>query len=266
MFQEFGSYAFIMGIISGYPMGAKIINNFRKNNVCTKEEGERMLAFTNNSGPLFIIGTVGITLFGNTLIGILLFVTHLLACITVGILFRFWKKNTPPTNYSTKKSSAPTMQATFSNLGTILSKSILSSIQTIVMIGGFVVLFSVILSILQNSKLLSLASSAVFPFFKLFGITNETFALGFISGIIELTNGVNLIASIPCKTISINIILAAFLLGFGGISILLQVFSITSQSDVSIKPYLIGKLLQGLFAALYTYILISGFPIFNLNL
>lgn len=51
-------FAFLMGIISGYPVGAKIITDFRKQNICTKEEAERMLAFCNNSGPLFIIATV----------------------------------------------------------------------------------------------------------------------------------------------------------------------------------------------------------------
>ena len=84
-----GSFAFIMGIISGYPIGAKIACNFRESNICSKEECERLLSFTNNSGPLFIIGTVGILMFGNTSIGILLFITHILACLTVGILFRF---------------------------------------------------------------------------------------------------------------------------------------------------------------------------------
>ena len=52
------AYAFIMGLISGYPVGAKIVTDLRKANLCSKDEGERMLCFTNNSGPLFIIGTV----------------------------------------------------------------------------------------------------------------------------------------------------------------------------------------------------------------
>ena len=53
-----GAFCFIMGLISGYPMGAKIASRFRKENICTKQECERLLSFTNNSGPLFIIGTV----------------------------------------------------------------------------------------------------------------------------------------------------------------------------------------------------------------
>ena len=44
-----GSFAFIMGIISGYPIGAKIACNFRQNNVLSKLECERLLSFTNNS-------------------------------------------------------------------------------------------------------------------------------------------------------------------------------------------------------------------------
>ena len=56
-----GSFALIMGIISGYPTGAKIAANFRLNNICSKEECERLLSFTNNSGPLFILGTVRCT-------------------------------------------------------------------------------------------------------------------------------------------------------------------------------------------------------------
>ncbi len=85
-------FAFIMGIISGYPMGAKIACDFRENNICSKEECERLLSFTNNSGPLFIVGTVGILMYGNTAIGLLLFITHILACLTVGFFYLYFGK------------------------------------------------------------------------------------------------------------------------------------------------------------------------------
>ena len=118
-----GAFAFIMGIISGYPIGAKIATNFRKENICTKEECERLLSFTNNSGPLFIIGSVGILLYRNTMIGILLFMTHLLASLSVGIIFRFWKKAKDCDSHpSTSKTYANTKTpASFSNLGEILN-------------------------------------------------------------------------------------------------------------------------------------------------
>ena len=63
-----------------------------------------------------------------------------------------------------------------------------------------------------------------------------------------------------------KIIFTAFLLGFGGISVLLQVLSITSKTDLSIKPYLYGKLLHGILAAFYTYIFINVLPFFNFDL
>ena len=68
-----------------------IVSSFKSQGICTNEEAERLIAFTNNSGPLFIIGTVGIGLFKDTNTGILLFITHILACLTVGFLFRWWK-------------------------------------------------------------------------------------------------------------------------------------------------------------------------------
>ena len=262
-----GAFAFIMGIISGYPVGAKIACNFRQNNICTKEECERLLSFTNNSGPLFIIGTLGILMFKNTTIGILLFITHILACITVGIIFRFWKSKKTSPDFSTKTSSHSTKQKTvnFSNLGEVLAESITSATSTILLIGGFVVIFSSIISILKSSGILNLFASCIAPLFNFLNI-DTAFSSPLISGFLEITNGINTISNIACKKLSINIIFTAFLLGFGGISVLLQVLSITSKTDLSIKPYLYGKLLHGLFAAFYTYIFINIFPFLNFDL
>ena len=266
-----GAFAFIIGMISGYPVGAKIVTKLRQDGICTKSEGERMLSFTNNSGPLFIIGTVGVTLFGNSTIGFLLLITHILACITVGILLgiidRFNKKEQENIN-NIKVSNTVTnnkLSCSFSNLGEILGKSINNAISTVLMIGGFIVLFSVILSILQNSHIIDIFCNFVSMIFKYLNI-DTSLANGFVTGIVELTNGVKLTCTLNTKLISPNIILCAFLLGFGGFSILLQVLSITSKSDLSIKPYIIGKLMQGLFAAFYTYIAIKKIPFLNFDL
>lgn len=259
-----GAYAFVMGIISGYPVGAKIVTKFLNDGLCTKAEAERLLAFTNNSGPLFILGTVGISMFGNTEIGLLLFITHLISCVLVGFVFRFWKyKDKEKISSSYKITSSNSV--CFSNLGEILSSSIMNSVHTIVIIGGFVILFSVIISILNHCKFFEMMTLLLTPLFRTLNIS-PSFIQAIFSGLIELTNGVNLICTIPEKAISTNIIFTAFLLGFGGISILLQVFSIISKSEISIKPYFIGKLLQGIFAAILTYTLIHIFPFFNFDL
>lgn len=265
MYHGEGAFPFIMGIISGYPMGAKIVSNFKKHGICTNVEAERMLAFTNNSGPLFIIGTVGVGLFKDTTTGVLLFITHILACLTVGFLFRWWKfsKKRNKKDIENSISYIPSISAT--NLGEILASSIINAVNTIFLIGGFIVLFSVIISILNASKILNLASDFISPITNFFGIP-DSYSKGILTGILELTNGVSIVSVIPNKEISTGIIICAFLLGFGGISIALQILSIISKEKISIKPYLIGKLLQGSFAALYTYIILKNFAFLNLNL
>jgi len=259
------AFAFLMGLISGYPVGAKIVSNFTEDGIVTKEEAERMLAFTNNSGPLFIIGTVGITLFGSAEIGFLLFITHVLSCITVGIVLRFFSKNYKNEKKLNVHNSVEGKNVSLSSLGEILGKSITNSISTILLIGGFVVIFSVIISILNESGLLETVSRFLTPILSLLNFPCE-FIKPILSGIVELTNGVSLVANVPIKVISTNIILCAFLLGFGGISVLLQVFSIISKSGLSIKTYIYGKLLQGIFASIYTFLALQFLPFFQFNL
>ena len=89
---------------------------------------------------------------------------------------------------------------------------------------------------------------------------------GIISGILELTNGVQAVSLVNTRLLSVSLVICSFLLGFGGISVLLQVLSITSKFSISIKPYIIGKLLQGCFAALYTYLFLQNSLLFNLDL
>ena len=270
-----GGFAFVMGLISGYPVGAKVVSDFRQDGLVTKDEGERMLAFTNNSGPLFILSSVGISLFGDTTTGLLLLCTHVLACITVGIILgKFSKKSDEEyrrnlNRYDRKKSSnlssSKSQNVTFKNLGEVLGNSINNSISTILMIGGFVVIFSVIISILNQTHALDFLSKFFNPILAFLGF-DLNFAKPLLSGILELTNGVNLISSIHIKAISQNIVLCAFLLGFGGFSVLLQVFSIVAKTDLSMKKYLIGKFMQGILAAIYTFLALKFIPFINLDI
>ena len=141
----------------------------------------------------------------------------------------------------------------------------MNSVNTIVMIGGFVILFSVIISILNNSGLLDIICKIFYPIFNMLNIDTR-FINPIISGLIELTNGLNILANINTKSFSILITFSRFILGFGGISVALQVLSITSKTDISISAYIIGKLLQGTIAAILTYAIVHIFPIFNLDL
>lgn len=248
-----GSFALIMGIISGYPVGAKIVCNLKSQGICTVEECERLLAFTNNSGPLFIIGTVGVSLFSSNTIGFKLFFVHLMSCLLVGFLFRWWKyKPNKCVSFGKRTSSSTINYINFNNLGYVLSKSIQSAIHSVVIIGGFVVLFSVVVSMLNSSKILDIFCIFINPFLNLLKIPTN-YSQGIITGIIEVTNGVKLSA---IDTSPISVIICSFLLGFGGVSVLLQVLSITSEAQISIKPYILGKFLQAFFSAIIMYLLL----------
>jgi len=244
------SIAIILGIISGYPVGAKVVCNLKEKKIISKVEAERLISFTNNSGPLFILGTVGISLFGNKKIGIILLVSHILAALTVGYIFKFWKKDKLQVDLI-KKTESSNKLVKVSELGEIIGDSIKNSISTILAIGGFIVLFSVIISILKNSGLIDICQIILLNL----GIP-ENISFGVISGIVELTNGINHISTLCEEFPTLSVLITSFILGFGGISVLLQVFSIISKEHISIKPYLYGKLLHGIISVVYTFMLI----------
>lgn len=163
-----GAFALVLGIISGYPVGAKTVANLKESGTCSAVEAERLIAFTNNSGPLFIIGTIGLGIFFDAKIGFLLLFTHILAALTVGFIFRFWKRNSKL--YIKKEKTnlySSNNNISFYNLGEVLYKCIFNSIISVVMIGGFIVLFSVIVSMLSNSKVLYILSSLLSPIFSI---------------------------------------------------------------------------------------------------
>ena len=149
-------------------------------------------------------------------------------------------------------------------LGGILGDSIKNAISTILIIGGFVVIFSIIISILNNSYILDMLSKFISPVLTDFGINFE-FTKPILAGIIELTNGLKLVSETAIVNYNLSIIISAFLLGFGGISILLQVSSIVAKTDLSIKKYVIGKFLQGIFASIYVFLIINFFPNINVQ-
>ncbi len=115
-------------------------------------------------------------------------------------------------------------------------------------------MFSVIISIFNTSGIFNFLANIL----STLGLS-KNLTIGFFSGILELTNGINNLSIIGTKNIFEILVICSFLLGFGGLSVAMQVYSCISKSDLSIKPYLIGKLLHGLLASLYTAIFLIIF-------
>ena len=83
-----GATALLLGLTGGYPMGAAYLRELEKRGAVRPEEGGRLLRFCNNSGPAFLVGALGIGVFGSRRAGFLLWLSHALAAVTAGLLFR----------------------------------------------------------------------------------------------------------------------------------------------------------------------------------
>ncbi|NLN40965.1 MAG: sporulation integral membrane protein YlbJ [Clostridiales bacterium] len=256
------SFVWVMSMASGYPMGAKLVASLYEEGSITKIEGQRMLAFCNTSGPLFMIGAVGIGMLGRPKAGKIIAFSHYASAFILGLLFRFYgRQKTNDRIYSAK----PRIKAAFrellmgrskssKSLGMILGDSVKKSMESQVLIGGFIILFSVIINLLipeQTANSPSLSSSNwVFTFPRDWQLIKP---LG--AGILEITTGCQLLGDSIVDYKS-KLIAASFIIGWGGFSIHSQAISLLANTDLSIGLYLFSKFLHGLFAAGITYIYI----------
>ncbi len=81
------SMCLVTGLLGGYPCGARAAAQCAENGLMTKDAAERALAFCNNSGPLFIIGTAGVAIYGSAKIGAELYVCHVLGALAAAAVF-----------------------------------------------------------------------------------------------------------------------------------------------------------------------------------
>jgi sporulation integral membrane protein YlbJ len=241
------SAALVLGFISGYPVGARTVLSLYSRGDCTKDEAERLLAYCNNSGPAFIFGVVGAAVFTDNTIGIMLYVVHFLTSILIGLVLGFSSK--------TKTSAKPIK----SNIKYIsFTDSFVSSVKggffSCLSICGFVIFFTVFIKLLTLSGIIPFIARQLF-FIGVDGATAEKL----ITGVIEMTSGVWSLsgeASSLCKSAA----MAAFMLGWAGISVHCQVLSFLSGSGLSAKKYIIGRFAHGILSALIVYLIFIVFP------
>lgn len=191
-------------------------------------------------------------------IGLLFFITHFLASITVGILFKNYKKSKSTSSIIPQVSIKSNRHETLKlkNLGKVMGIAIQNSTATLLMILGYMVFFAVLSNILTNTGIENFFNRIITYILDALNVSNEL-SNGIFCGILEITNGLNKISSFSDISYIEKLPIAAFVLGFGGFSVHMQVASIISDSDLSLKPYLLGKLLQGFFSSIYTFLLMK---------
>lgn len=241
-----GIFPFAMSIMSGYPVGAKLTSNLREERSITRTIGNRLISFSSTSGPLFILGTVAIGMLALPDLGLLFLLPHYLGAITLGLIFRFYRikdKDQDFRQYENKiKEKKP--------IGFLMTKCIKDSMDSMLIIGGFVIIYSVIIDLLLVSSIFNSLITNVSLITKI----DINILKGLTAGIIELTNGCQIVSSLDISLIS-KLLIINFLIGWGGFSIHSQAISFISSTDLSVKIYLFSKFLHGLLASAYTYIM-----------
>jgi len=254
-----GGFVWAMGLASGNPAGAKFTARLRQEGQLSQIEAERLVSFTNSSNPLFIFGAVSVGFFKNPQLGFLLALAHYLGNICVGLVMRFYGKETP--DHSAGKKKKFQLRAALSALhqtrmkdkrpiGRLLGDAVNSSIQTLLMVGGFIILFSVINRLLDQLHIIAALAKIVEIILAALHFP-EMLSSPFISGLFEITLGSQLTSQVEDATLLQKVMITSFILAFAGFSVQAQVASILAETDIRFKPFFIARILQGVFASLF---------------
>ena len=209
---------FLLGILSGYPIGAQIIASTYETGNLKKEDAQRMLGFCNNAGPSFIFGIVG-PLFHSLFAPVLLWLIQILSALVTGALLPGCRSNKIITKQQTSISMTAALERSVKAMGLIC---------------GWVIIFRIIVGFIEMKLSVQLP---------------KTFSVLFV-GILELTNGSFALYSID--NMGLRFILVSLFLSIGGLCVALQTAS--AVKSLGIKTYLLAKSLQGIISLCFAYI------------
>ena len=212
-------YVFLMSIISGYPVGAKMTSDLYATGKITRSEALRMTSFCSTSGPMFIVGAVGAMMFGSARLGYIILISHIVGAFINGLLYRKLKVE----EFSSEIKPTQSKQE--------LSSIVIDSALSVISVGTIIAIFFVIITSL--SPILSLLPSFISaPFAGLIEITR---------GCIELSKAFNPFAAT---------IIATFIISFGGLSTMLQSLTMLDKIKMPIWLFLLQKLTHAILATI----------------
>lgn len=210
---------FLIGLLGGYPIGAKCICDCVKENRLSANDGRRMLCFCSNAGPSFIFG-LGISFFGSIRVCLQIWLCQILSAILLAMLIPGNQSN--PSKVFTSKTIT-------------VSMALRSAIESMVMVCGWVILFRVLLCV-ADKWILDYVSD----------LTKIV-----VYGILEMANGCCSLQNIgPEKW---KFVLFSTFLGFGGLCVCMQTRSIAENAGVDSSRYLPTKILHGLLAGIFAF-------------
>lgn len=222
--QGDGAFAILAGFLCGYPMGAKVTADLVCSGCISKQEGQYLLSFCNNVSPMFIISYVVLQNLGDMQLVIPTTMILIGGPFLCSILFRHFHKPGTPISQSSHK------EITFSFA--MLDSSIMDSFVTVTKIGGYIIFFSVFVSIL---KLL--------------------FHENILLSTLEITGGIPMLMNTFNSYFDAYVPVLA-LTSFGGFCSIMQTQSMIQKASLHIVPYIIEKLITALVTSLFAYLFV----------
>lgn len=223
-----GAYAFLMGMLCGYPVGAKITSDLYKYHKISKTEAEYLLTFCNNASPAFILTYLAGFCLENTVPIVRIAGVFLLSNFLCMFFFRFciYKNKTCTVCYKdlTKKETS-----IFNSPGEMIDVSIMNGFETIARMGGYILMFSILSAYIGHYWIFKPELKYV------------------ILGIMEITTGLAALSRSPVD-FYFKLVLSISLTAFGGLCIFAQTRSVLDK-DLSSHSYLTAKCLNAATAA-----------------
>ena len=220
-----GAFVLLSGFLFGFPIGSKNCAALLASGKIKRREADVLFIITNNISPVFVTSFILYTLL------ILYFPALLLGSILLSADARRTKDRTA---FHAQKQPASGSQMNFK----IIDTGIMDGFETLTRLGGYIMLFSMIASLLQKLPVPRVVTLI-------------------LTGMVEITNG---IAMLPDSGLpqSVQYVLAVVYTAFGGLSGIAQTSSMIRDTPLSIKRYCIAKLLLaaccGLLACLVSQI------------
>ncbi len=227
---------FILSILGGYPVGAISLAELVKRNSISAKQAEKLLPFCNNTGPAFIIGAVGGGIFASGKAGMLLYGCHIAAALILALICLPAASKT--------KSPIPKTEKCNPQFNKLLPESIKSALDKCFSICGFVIFFAVLREILTELGAITALALAINRVFGLeIGMCESL-----ITGITELGGGIASMTGLGLSKSSLA--LAAFILGFGSLSVHCQTLAVVSEVNIKCARHFVGRILHGALSAL----------------
>ena len=227
------SYAVLCGFFCGTPIGAKIITDLVTEKQITREEGNYLLSFCNNTSPGFVIGFIFEQCLSRPDLAYISLGILFLSFILSARLFRFMYYKNLCLNITGRRPAARSSVAFTSGL----DEGIWESMETILKIGGYIIIFCVILFSLKQLPVEHfLWSSILLP-------------------LLELTNGVRMLSA-QTLSFSTQYVLLMALTSFGGLCAAFQTKCMIQKAGLSFLQYIKEKLITAMVTSLLSLIFI----------